>query len=114
MMNNMENLSEIPWTAQNELIAELAKVGNLASLSPKEREIYDENLRQYRDNLALLEAAHLDGIAVGREQGEKIGREEGEKIGRSAIARNMLSMGLSNEMIAQYTGMSVAEIASIQ
>ena len=48
---------KIPWTAQDELYAELAKVSNVAALSPQERAVYDETLKQYRDNLACIAAA---------------------------------------------------------
>ena len=118
IMNHMEKLTKIPWAAQQELYEELAKVSNVAALSPNERAIYEANLRQYRDNLAMLSAARLDGIAEGREEGreeglkegERTGRQDGERIGREKIARNMLAMGLSNEIIVKSTGLSVEDV----
>ena len=85
----MEKLSNIPWAAQDELYEELSKVSNVAALSQKELEIYEENLRQYRDNLATLEASYLDGKNDGLEEGRKSGLEEGRK----SVTRELGSWG---------------------
>ena len=34
-----DNITQIPWKAQNELFAELAKFSNVAALSPEERAV---------------------------------------------------------------------------
>ena len=92
----------IPWAAQDELYAELSKVSNVAALSPHERAVYDEHLRQYRDNLAMIEAAHQDGEIIGRDK---------EKRG---IARNMLADGCPIQSIVKYTGLSAQEIEALK
>ena len=88
----------IPWAAQDELYEELSKVSNVAALSPHDRAVYDENLRQYRDNLAMLEAAWLDG------------REERNQ----EIARNMLAKGFEIALIAEITNITEAEIEALK
>ena len=98
IMIHMEQLQSIPWAAQDELYAELSKVSNLAALTPKERAIYDETLRQYRDNLACLDAAFADG----------------EKNKAIAVARGMLSDGLPVEVISKYTGLTQQEIEALK
>ena len=98
IMNHMETLTQIPWEAQNELFAELAKVSNVAALSPEERAVYDETLKQYRDNLAAFMAAKQDG------------REEREL----EIARSMLSDGCSEQIISKYTGLSLLQIEKLK
>lgn len=103
---NMEQLTDIPWASQEELYAELSKVSHVAALSPQERAIYDEHLKQYRDNLAALEAARLDGI----EEGKKAGIEEGIHARNREIVQKMLSAGLSVDFIAQMTGLTLADI----
>ena len=42
---------------------------DVASLSPKERLIYDERLKRYRDNRACLDYAIETGIKQGIEKG---------------------------------------------
>ena len=84
-MNHMEHLKNIPWAAQEELYAELSKVSNVAALSPQERAVYNETLKQYRDNLATLEASYLDGKAEGKAE----------------VARKMIAIGADIEFIVE-------------
>ena len=116
-MNHMDQMTSIPWAAQDELYAELSKVSNVAALSPQERAVYDENLRQYRNNLAMIAAAHQDGKEEGLKEGLKEGKEEGLKEGRleekRALACNMLADHCSPSMIAKYTGLSHDEIEKL-
>jgi predicted transposase/invertase (TIGR01784 family) len=81
IMNHMEHLKNIPWAAQEELYDELSKVSNVAALSPQERVVYDENLKQYRDNLATLSASYLDGKAKGFKDGKAKGFKDGKAKG---------------------------------
>ena len=98
----MEKLSNIPWAAQDELYEELSKVSNVAALSQKELEIYEENLRQYRDNLATLEASYLDG------------KNDGLNESKQEIARNLMALNVSDEIIMQSTGLSWDEVQKMR
>ena len=102
IMNHMEKLTKIPWAAQDELYAELSKVSNVAALSQKEREVYEENLRQYRDNLATLEASYLDGLKEGMEKG------------RQEIGRNLIALNVPDEIIMHSTGLSFEEVQQLR
>ncbi|MBQ4359193.1 MAG: Rpn family recombination-promoting nuclease/putative transposase [Proteobacteria bacterium] len=110
IMNHMEKLSNIPWAAQDELYEELSKVSNVAALSQKELEIYEENLRQYRDNLATLEASYNDGL----EEGRKSGLEEGRNESKLEIARNLMALNVSDEIIMRSTGLSLDEVQKMR
>ncbi|MBQ9242324.1 MAG: Rpn family recombination-promoting nuclease/putative transposase [Proteobacteria bacterium] len=126
IMNHMEKLSTIPWAAQEELYEELSKVSSVAALSQNERAVYEENLRQYRDNLATLEASYLDGKNDGLEEGRKEGRMEGRKEGRmegrkegrmegrKEIVRNLMALNVSDEIIMRSTGMSLDEVQKLR
>ncbi|MBQ2314045.1 MAG: hypothetical protein II187_04015, partial [Treponema sp.] len=63
-------------------------------------------------NEGLIEG-RIEGIAIG----EKRGRSEGIAVGRSEgireAARNMLTEKLPYDKIAQYTGLSVAEVEQL-
>ena len=98
IMNHMEKLDNLPWAAQDELYAELSKVSNVAALSPQERAIYDEHLRQYRDNLAAFEAAELDG----------------ENRKARVIALSLLSANMPDEFVSQHTGLSLDEVQKLR
>jgi predicted transposase/invertase (TIGR01784 family) len=55
-----------------------------------------------------------EGREEGRKEGRAEGREEGRKEGRAeeklTVARQMKELGLSQEMIAQVTGLTTEEI----
>ena len=54
-----------------------------------------------------------EGIAEGRAEGIAEGRAEGEQQKAVAIARGMKADGVSVELIARYTGLSVAEVEKL-
>ena len=67
------------------------------------------------------EAGRKEDWEIGRKEGWEIGRKEGQKEGRKAgeykrsiqIAKNMLAMGLSKDMITQATGLSFMQIEQL-
>ena len=101
IMNHLEKLDDIPWSSQNDQFKELAHVSNVASLTPEERFVYEENLRIYRDNLATHAASYLDG------------KKEGRKEGRREVARNMLAEGFDVHQVAKMTHLSIDEIKTL-
>ena len=121
-MKNMNTLTQLPWTDEDEVYAELAKVSNVAALSPEERIIYDENLRIYRDNLATNQASyeegHEAGVKEGHEAGVKEGHEAGVKDGenneRKRIINAMRLKQFSDEDIAKLTGLTIDEVEALK
>ena len=115
----------MPFKARKAVFKRLEDVVTLASLNKAERRLYEENLKVYRDNLAT-EAYAVDygmrkGRAEGREEGRAEGRAEGiaegERVGekkeRLKNARGMKAKGLSPELIAEITGLSLQEIEAL-
>ena len=111
---------------ENEAFKRLLNVANLAALTPRERAIYDENLKNYRDWRATLEYAAEEaeekglkrglekglqkGMEKGMEEGLEKGKAEGLAEGQRLIAINLKKQGIDIEIIAQCTGLSVEEI----
>ena len=114
IMNHMEILKEIPWATQNELYDELAKVSNVAALSPAERAVYDKNLKHYRDSIASHMASFLDGKEEGREEGRKEGRDEGKKESQEEFARSLMSANMPDEFVSHHTGLSIEQIQKLR
>lgn len=83
-------------------------------MSPEERHAYDEHINAIMIQNDVLSTAKEEGLAEGRAEGRVEGRKEGQKEKALAIALNLKSMGLSIEMIAQATGLSVDEVTQIQ
>ena len=110
--------NKIPWKAQDEVLAELEKVSNVAALSPEERHIYEVNLRVYRDNLAVLEASYQDGHESGFNEGHESGVTEGRKLGSdetaNKIALSLIQQGFADEMITKTTSLSLDAIQKLR
>jgi predicted transposase YdaD len=50
---------------------------------------------------------------LGLEEGKVLGIEEGARTKAFAIAQTMKASGLGNEQIAQFTGLSLTEVAAL-
>ena len=97
----MDVLKRMPWMAQEAVFQKLASIADVASLRKKERIAYDENLRKYRDTVAVMEGQWLEGHAIGIEETKR---------------ENTLRMkadGMSAELIAKYTGLNVETVNSL-
>lgn len=105
VLKNMDKLNRKPFKARKAVFEKLEKIVDIASLSKEERVKYDESIKVYRDNLVTM--------AYAEQKGRVEGKEEGRTEERIEIARNMKSMGLSNEMIMQATGLSEEDIESL-
>lgn len=87
------------------------------NMSPKERHVYDEHINAVMIQNDVLDTAKLEGRAEGRAEGLAEGRAEGLAEGRAeekkALARKFKEAGVSIELIAQSTGLSMEEIAAL-
>ena len=79
------------------LFNKLEEIVDIASLSKADRMKYDESIKIYRDNLAIM--------AFERNQG----REEE----RLEIARKMKALGIAEETIVLATGLTAEEVAQL-
>ena len=95
---------------------------DVASLSPKEKLIYDASLKRYRDNHACLDYAIETGIKQGIQKGIEKGIEQGIQQGIEQgieqgmdkksleIAKKMKDKGEDYHTISEYTGLSAEQI----
>ena len=68
----------------------------------------------YEDGLFVgREEGREEGISIGLERGRATGREEGAYQNKLETAKNLLSMGLSPEQVAQGTGLSLEVIQKL-
>lgn len=109
VLKHMDVLQRMPWLAQDAVFQKLASIADVASLTKQERIAYDENLRIYRDNIAVFEGQYLEGL----EKGEAKGRAEGRAEALKENARRMKADGMATGLIAKYTGLTAEEIESL-
>ena len=73
---------------------------------------YDEG---YEKGISIgLTTGREEGISIGLERGLATGREEGAYQTKLETARNLLSMGLEPEQVAQGTGLSLETVLELR
>ena len=105
VLKNMETLQRLPFKARNAVFKKLEEIVDIASMSKEERMRYDESIKVYRDQLAVMEFERNKGLAEGRAEGRA---EEKEN-----VARNLKRMGMDVETIAKATGLDPDVIESL-
>lgn len=107
---NMEKLNHIPFMEHNRALLErYEEIARVHGMTEAEYDAYRNTLDLYRTELATLEAAVEEGMEKGMEKGLK----KGLLTERLRNARRMLAEGLSCELIARVTGMSVEEVMKL-
>ena len=109
VLKNMETLQRLPFKARNAVFKKLEEIVDIASMSKEERMKYDESIKVYRDQLAVMEFERNKGLAEGRAEG----RAEGLAEGKESVARNLKRMGMDVETIVKATGLDPDVIESL-
>ncbi len=113
VLKHMDVLQRMPWLAQDAVFQKLASIADVASLSKKDRETYDENLRKYRDTIAVMEGQYLEGLEKGMEKGMEKGLAKGRAEERLANARSLIANGIPLDVIAKSLELSAEEIEQL-
>ena len=80
----------------------------------REKAILDYNQSIYEAEQRGEKRGELRGEKRGELRGEQRGRLQGEKAVRESTAKNLIQMGISAEIIAQATGLSIAQIEAFK
>ena len=94
VFRHLSRLQDRPQALQEKIFQKLFEAAESARFSPKEREIYEDSLKYYRDMKNVVDTAW----------------EEGEYQSRLKMARLMKQAGESPEKIRQYPGLSEEEV----
>ena len=81
-----------------------------SAYTPEQLLGYDKFWDIIRTEKTYYGSALRRGLAEGHAKGRAEGIEEGRAEERAKVVLNMRSMGLSDEMIAQATGLTIEEI----
>ncbi|WP_419214892.1 Rpn family recombination-promoting nuclease/putative transposase [Wolbachia endosymbiont of Rhagoletis cingulata] len=91
---------------------------NRFNWSEKEFIAYEQEIKRILDEKAILaqklDDAKHEGIQIGEEKGRKEGIQIGHVKGKIEVAKNSLKAGVSIDVIAEITGLSVDEIKQLQ
>ena len=109
VLRNLSSLFERPRALQNRVFDRLFEAAEIAKLNPKELGEYWESLKNFRDWYSVMSTQ----LKKGREEGLKEGLEQGRKEECFKNAKKMKQAGIAFDVIAQVTGLSIGEIASL-
>ena len=101
ILNNMENLKDIPFTDKNPVLVDLKDAAELMEMSYDEQVAYDRSLKRMWDYDAGLWSAKQEG------------HEEGKAEERLAIAVKFKNLGVAIDTISQASGLSKEEIEQL-
>ena len=114
----MHEVEEMPDGYEDDLLRLLYDASELANMSINKRKDYDAIIMNELDQLIRMNMARDEGAAEGLEkglaEGRAEGRAEGLAEGRIEIAKKLLAMGLTVEQVAEATGLTKDEIATLQ
>lgn len=125
VLKNMEKLQRLPFKARKAVFEKLEQIVDIAAMSKEDRMKYDESIKVYRDQLAMMEYERqqgkaeglaqglAQGIAQGIVQGLAQGEEQGEEKERLKNARGMKTAGIAPDLIAQITGLPLDTIGGL-
>jgi predicted transposase/invertase (TIGR01784 family) len=121
VLKNLEDLTDRPAKLQERIFAKLFEQAEIANYSEEEYSEYQESLKVYRDLKNSIDTAYDEGKAEGLAEGIKKGLAEGVEKGLAEgkaegirlTAQKLKQEGLSVEMIAKVTGLTVEEIAGL-
>ena len=109
VLRNLSSLFERPRALQNRVFDRLFEAAEIAKFNPKELGEYWESLKNFRDWYSVMSTQ----LKKGREEGLKEGLEQGLKEECFKNAKKMKQAGIAFDVIAQVTGLSIGEIASL-
>lgn len=110
VLHNLSRLLERPAALQERVFTRLFEAAEIARFTPQKRMEYEESLKAYRDLTNVIDTAKWKGHEEGLQEGLQKGREEGLQKGKLEDAENLLSLGVSPEIISKATGLSIKTI----
>lgn len=105
VLKNLADLTNRPKKLQEKIFNKLFEQAEIANYDDSEYSSYQESLKHYRDFTNVLNTAHKDGIEEGKAKGQLQKALQ--------IARTSKAEGLSPEVIAKITGLTIDEIKNL-
>ena len=105
ILRNLSRLMERPLALQERVFERLFKAAEIANFNKKELVEYEDSLKNYRDWYSVMSTAEQKGIVKGKAEGEKKKQQE--------IARNLKSLGITQDVIIKSTGLTPEEIENL-
>ncbi len=105
VIKNLARLDRVPEKFQEKIFQKLFESAEIAKYNPEEQQNYQDSLKYYRDWKNAMDTA----VEEAKEETKLETRAETKR----EIARQMKTKRLSNELIADVTGLSIGEIEKL-
>lgn len=100
-LKHLEELQNIPQLFRDEVFTQAFETAAIAQMSLSEWEQYEGSLKSYRDEITTVQTARQEGIEAGRKQQAL------------TIAAAMKAAGLTTDLTAQTSGLTLSEIEAL-
>jgi predicted transposase/invertase (TIGR01784 family) len=111
VLKNLPNLSNRPAKLQEKIFKRLFDAAEIAKFTPKERELYEDSLKVYRDLKNVIDTAKNEGIDIGIDIGIEKGKTEEKTQG---IIKALKRGKLSNQEIAEDFEVTVEFVLNVK
>ena len=113
VLRNLSSLFERLCALQSRVFDHFFEAAEIAKFNPKELGEYWESLKNFRDWYSVMSTQLKKGREEGLKEGLEKGLEQGRKEECFKNAKKMKQAGIAFDVIAQVTGLSIGEIASL-
>ena len=110
LTNMPEMKTQLAFKKDEPLFMRLEKIASYSLLTPKQQMQYDDSFNNYLAVLGNEAYNKRVGFEHGMKQGMEQGRVEGAKQQSISVARSMKADKMPLELIAKYSGLTIAEI----
>ena len=114
----LKNMWRMSRTGGGELmlpeLEHLLESGMIAGFSKEKRAKYDADMITERDMYNILETAREEGRKDGLAKGREAGLAEGKAEVAMQIAEKLLTAGMPEEQITEFTGLSAEQLAALK
>lgn len=104
-LKHLQDMKRLPNGLEKTIFEQLYNIAEYTKMNKKEQQMYDEAQKRKWDNAAVMMGAEQRGEARGIAKGKLEAAIEN--------ARRMISDGLSPDLIAKYTGLTLEEVENL-
>ena len=114
ILKNLSKLMQRPAALQERVFTRLFEQAEIAKFNKQELKLYEDSVNAYRDIVNAIRTAEKKKFAEGRAEGIAEGRAEGRAEVIVEVAKKMLDNGMSADLVAEMTGLSLEEVSSLK
>ena len=102
VLKNLSKLMQRPAALQERVFTRLFEQAEIAKFNQQEQKLYEDSMNAYRDIVNAIRTAEKTKFAEGRAEGI------------AEVAKKMLDKGMSAEVVADMTGLSLDEVFKLK